>query len=173
MASSFRFLVSFSITDTHTHTYVPVAIEVPWKITFNDSSHKSLFIPLHHLPVITGETASDSRVRLNRSVLRCNLNAAFLGSPLSVSPLLPWLPVKSLLCLFVAKLCVFLFLPQGVFVCNDAGKCRHLSQQTLTHLSWSHSRETWPVNDPAHICTFNTALTPCVLFTRDVWSLCV
>lgn len=126
----------FSITDTE-HTYLwPLKCHGRQLLMIPPTSHCSF-------PCITsllsrGETASDSRVRLNRSVLRCNLNAAFLGSPLSVSPLLPWLPVKSLLCLFVAKLCVFLFFPQGVFVCNDAGKCRHLSQQTLTHLSWSH-----------------------------------
>ncbi len=78
-----------------------------------------IFIPLHHLAVIMGETANNSRVRLNGSVLRCNLNVAFLGSPLSVSPLLPWLPVKS----FALSLCgqTLFFSPKGVFVCNDAG----------------------------------------------------
>lgn len=99
----------FSITDTE-HTYLwPLKCRGRQLLMIPPTSHCSF-------PCITsllsrGETASDSRVRLNRSVLRCNLNAAFLGSPLSVSPLLPWLPVKSLLCLFVAKLCVFLFFP--------------------------------------------------------------
>lgn len=99
----------FSITDTE-HTYLwPLKCHGRQLLMIPPTSHCSF-------PCITsllsrGETASDSRVRLNRSVLRCNLNAAFLGSPLSVSPLLPWLPVKSLLCLFVAKLCVFLFFP--------------------------------------------------------------
>lgn len=86
-----------------------------------------IFIPLHHLSVIMGETANDSRVRLNWSVLHCNLNVAFLGSPLSVSPLLPWLPLKSLLCPFVAKLLVF---PPAASLCVMTqaltwGKCRH------------------------------------------------
>lgn len=109
LQSLFLSLSSFhSPFQSQTHTYIPVAVYVPQKPTFNDS--QSFLFPCIALSVMVGGgTANDNYVRLKGSVLRCNLTVAFLGSPLSVSPLLPWLPVKSLLCLFVAKF--FFFLP--------------------------------------------------------------
>lgn len=81
---------------------------------------------------------------------------AFLGSPLSVSPLLPWLLVKSLFCPFVAKL--FFFPPKApLCVMTQAltwGKCRHLSH-TLWPASWCLVH-TWKhtVQSCAHtVCT--------------------
>lgn len=42
-----------------------------------------VLIPLYHLRVIAAETANKSRLRLKGSIFHRNLNAAFLGTPLS------------------------------------------------------------------------------------------
>lgn len=67
-----------------------------------------------------GETTNDNNVRLKRGASRRNLTA-FLGSALSVAPLLPWLPVKSFLCLFVAKFFCFVFPSKTSFVSGHVG----------------------------------------------------
>lgn len=118
---SFRCHPPFSITDT----YVPLAVYVqerPTCTTFNDPAHRHFFFHSHTSPLLSeGKTTNDNEVRIKGSALRCNL-IAFLGSPLSVSSLLPWLPVKSFLCLFVATFFYFVF-PNPSFMWNHAGTC--------------------------------------------------
>lgn len=87
--------------------HIPVAVSVPRRPSFNDlarSHFNSPASPLCYRGGVGGLRATTVRDSKG-SVLRCNLTASFLGSPLSVSMLLPWLPVKSLLYLFVPKFC--------------------------------------------------------------------
>lgn len=79
------------------HRHIPVAIYVPERpscSTFNDAAHRHFVSHSHTLRLACprGETANDNNVTLKGSALRRNLTA-FLGSTLSVSPLLPWLPL--------------------------------------------------------------------------------
>lgn len=115
-------------------SHIPVAIYVPQQPTLHDSAHSLFHSPASPSLLSWVETESDS-VRLKGSVLRCNLTVAFLGSPLSVSSLLPWLPVKSMLCLFVTKL--FFFFPLRRLCVKwrrlmHEGKCWHLLHK-LSH----------------------------------------
>lgn len=98
--------------------YVPAR---PTCSTFNDPAHRHFCHP-QTSPLTEGETTNDNNVRLKGGALRRNLKA-FLGSALSVAPLLPWLPVKSFLCPFVAKFFCFVFLSKTSFVSGHAGAC--------------------------------------------------
>lgn len=114
---SFDFSFTFSITDAF-----------PWLFLFQRDRHAQLLMiqptdissPNITTHLSEGETTNNNNVRLKGGALRRNLTA-FLGSALSVAPLLPWLPIKSFLCLFVAKFFCLFFPSKTSFVSGHVG----------------------------------------------------
>ena len=90
-----------------------------------------IIIPLHR-PFVIVEGRGGLRLTTvwdsKGSVLRCNLTASFLGSPLSLPTLLPWLPLQSLLYVFVPKFCPPPPVTQGNIhtCCTNSRTLRHL-----------------------------------------------
>lgn len=118
-----------SVSFTHTHQQLFTCRRSQLQM-----SHRRITpIRLHHLCAIT-ETGNDRHLRLNESVLCCNHNMAFLGSPLSAFPLLLWLLEKSLHCPFVAKCSTLPLAPpppkRRLCVCDDAGIPREANIDT-------------------------------------------
>ena len=123
-----------------------------------------ILIPLHHFPVIMTETGIDRRLRWYGRVSWCNQNIAFLGSPLSAIPLLPWLLVKSLHCPFLIKIPPPFPLPKRR-LCGWWRK--HFGEAKLSHARSGNAHGVWcnHNNMPHKIFRyFNTALA--VLLSR-------